>query len=321
MSNKPFKHWIECRALGFLLVLTRLIPRASESALGWALARLWYFVVPVRRGVVCNNLSDSFPDKSPRWVRRVVIDCASHFARACLEMRRVLGGPPDQLAEMVEGVEGFEQLRDLNRDGRPVFCVTGHLGNWELMAAYFASVHQLPLTVLAKPMHNRALERRLNRARHEAGYEVVDSTGEIAPLLRAAQRGRVIAFVADQDARHHGVFVPFFDRPASTYQGPALLAYRLDVPIIVASCFRNPRTGRYRVAFHEPLRADRTRPIREEILRLTAEHTALLEREIRQAPEQYFWFHRRWKTQPNRVKKKPTTLEPETTTPSTSTAA
>src|ERR1044071_6584728 len=97
-----------------------------------------------------------------------------------------------------------------------------------------------------------------------------------------------------------GIFVPFFGRPASTHRGPALFALRLGAPVFSCIARRLPGSEvRYEVR-GERVEFERTGNLDRDVNALTAELALRLENEIRRAPEQYFWFHKRWKTQPGK---------------------
>ncbi|UCH85084.1 MAG: lysophospholipid acyltransferase family protein, partial [Candidatus Latescibacterota bacterium] len=100
-----------------------------------------------------------------------------------------------------------------------------------------------------------------------------------------------------QDARHHGIFVDFFGRPASTVRGPAVFAIRRDCPIVPCFLIREG-CDRHRAVFERPLWPDERLSGREAVRELTQRFTMLLEDYVRKYPEQYFWTHRRWKTKP-----------------------
>jgi KDO2-lipid IV(A) lauroyltransferase len=95
-----------------------------------------------------------------------------------------------------------------------------------------------------------------------------------------------------------GVFVPFFGRQAATARGPALFAIRSGAPVFVGIALRDPGwTQRYTVAIRRlPFRP--TGDVDADTRSLLAEYTRALEEAVRQAPEQYLWQHRRWKTRP-----------------------
>jgi KDO2-lipid IV(A) lauroyltransferase len=105
--------------------------------------------------------------------------------------------------------------------------------------------------------------------------------------------------LADQDAGRRGFLLPFFGRLTSTYNGPASLAIRLGVPLVPAFCLRQP-DGRFRLVLFPNIEPDPTAERAAEERRIMTEYNRLVETVIRMAPEQYFWWHRRWKTNPRR---------------------
>jgi Kdo2-lipid IVA lauroyltransferase/acyltransferase len=106
----------------------------------------------------------------------------------------------------------------------------------------------------------------------------------------------VVGIVGDQDARRAGIAVPFFGHPASTHRGPALFALRLEAAVFACVSRRLPGPGvRYETSGHR-IPVMRTGDLEADVHTLTASLALALEEEIRKAPEQYFWFHRRWKS-------------------------
>jgi KDO2-lipid IV(A) lauroyltransferase len=106
-----------------------------------------------------------------------------------------------------------------------------------------------------------------------------------------------VAYLADQDARDHGIFVDFLGRPASTVRGPAIFAIRNECPVVATFLIREG-FGRHRAVVEEPIWPDRNLKGREAVEDLTQRFTDVLERYVREIPGHYFWMHRRWKTAP-----------------------
>jgi KDO2-lipid IV(A) lauroyltransferase len=112
-------------------------------------------------------------------------------------------------------------------------------------------------------------------------------------VIRALRQGEAVAFLADQDAGHHGVFVEFFRCPASTSPGPAAIAVRWGIPIILCFNVREEK-GRYRFVFERiPIPDGPQETAVESVVR---EYSRRLEVFVRAYPEQWLWLHRRWKT-------------------------
>ena len=120
----------------------------------------------------------------------------------------------------------------------------------------------------------------------------------VRQVPRSLRDGRVVAFVADQGVKGMAsTFVPFFGRPAKTPRGPAVFALRRDAPIVFGTVVRLP-SGRYR-AILEPIEVADTGDRERDTDAVVARYTAVLERLVREYPDQYFWHHRRWRRQPD----------------------
>ena len=136
--------------------------------------------------------------------------------------------------------------------------------------------------------------------RGEGGQNIVMKHGAVRGLLRVLRKGGVAAIQVDQDARGHGVFVPYFGAPASTVPTPAQLAFRTGAAIIPAFSLRTGPGFRYRLWFEEPIVADKDADGDEETIRIMTELNRRLEMAVRQDPAQWLWLHRRWKSTPER---------------------
>jgi KDO2-lipid IV(A) lauroyltransferase len=183
--------------------------------------------------------------------------------------------------------------------GLGAVIVTGHLGNWE---AAGAAVSQLgmPLAAVVKRQSNSRFDGLLVESRRRLGIEPIymeEARVRMPDLIRS---GVSVALVADQDARNRGIFVPFLGRPASTFRGPARLALQTGAPLFFGAAIREGDGYR---AVVEPVIADRNGPGAER--ELTRSWVERLEYRVRLHPEQYFWFHRRWKTVPETTAAQP----------------
>lgn len=307
------RYSLELSALVFLLVLRRMLPASAHRPLAWLAANLWYYIVPFRKSTVLENLQHAFPEKSAAWRRQIAKQCANHFARVALEFTGTKKHIHKLCQDAIEVQEGRQHLKKISSNPKGLVTLTGHFGNWELLVTYFGVTGDLgDLHVLAKPLHNPIIEKIINHNRKHAGFRVI-STGKGKnqtgrPVMRVLRKGGVIGLLADQDAGRRGIFVPFFDLPASTFKGAAYLAIAGRAPLSVITCAWDKRRKIYTLKVSPPIEPDPEATDREEeIRRITALHTAYLEEAIREHPEQYFWFHRRWKTRPKKKKKKKVT--------------
>ena len=297
-SRPDFSHRIEYVLLRIGAAFLALLPSFAHAPVARFLGGVWFYLFPMRKGVVLENLTRAFPNRSPHWRRRTARRCFEHFARMMgFEFPAMLRFTPDDFRTWLPRIDGREYYDALHLSGKPWIFVSGHLGNWELGVARFAAIEKNQTTVLAKPLHNPLVENLVARVRAARGYEVVHTRGNMRPVVAAVNQGRTLAFLTDQDARRNGILVPFFGVPASTAQGPAFFAHRFNLPILVGVCVREENKDVYRMRFYPPIIPNPDADRDAEIQRMTREHVALLESAIRETPEQYFWFHRRWKTQ------------------------
>ncbi len=296
MSRKPVVHALEYGLFRFLDGGLRLLPDRVGDALGTFLGWLGGVVLRVRRRDVDANLRMAFPNASPAWVARVARECYRHLGREAVATFRLSALDWQAIRESTE-VIGLDAFREAAEAGNGVVLVTGHLGNWEIGGAAFA-VRGFPMDVVAKGMANRRFEEALNANRQRLGMRVVDMSRAHRVGPRSLRAGRVLGFVADQDARSGGIFVPFFGRLASTARGPALFSLRSGAPLFVGACLRIPGPQRrYRITV-EGVATPQTGSVQGDVLELTRAHVEVLERAAAANPAQYFWHHKRWKTRP-----------------------
>jgi len=298
MSPRPtVRHYLEYGAYrsiaGTLSVAPEVLADRLGAGLGWLTAR----TVPLRWGVAMSQLELAFPDRGLSWRRKVARRSYAHLGAEAIAMVRMGGMPRAQIVERTD-LRGFELVEESLAQGRGVMVVTGHFGNWEVGGAAVAARGH-PIDVVVARQRNRLFDERIEWSRERLGLGVIPRGKASARVLESLRAGRVVGILGDQDAREAGVFVDFFGRPASTARGPALLAIRAGARLVVAVSRRlSGGRPRYAVDF-ESVDVPRTGDIRRDVRALTQAYTSRLENFIREAPEQYFWLHRRWKTLPS----------------------
>ena len=212
---------------------------------------------------------------------------------------------PEFFDRFVEANEARRHLNDFERRWPGGWIgLTGHVGNWELLGQWLLHFGLRPMGgVIAKRQPNPHLNRIIDKMRGQHGMRTLYRDQPVAEIARLLKDGHSIGIAADQDvASLPGVFIDFLGKPAYTPAGPARLALSASVPILVGAMLR---TGDgYRVQINDPIFPDRGRPKREEMLRLTTEWSRQVEEMIRQHPEQWPWFHERWKTTPEALEKR-----------------
>ncbi|MGH9868843.1 MAG: lysophospholipid acyltransferase family protein [Candidatus Polarisedimenticolia bacterium] len=294
----PLRARLEYIPIRAAAALLRVLPRRWGLALGRAAGMAAWAVDRGHRHVAERNLEMAFGEQmSPAERRATVRKVFGHFgtmAAECLMMTRLSPRDLDRLVEY----EGVEHIRKAFLKGKGVFVVSGHFGNWE-MVALMQGWLGYPMALVTRPLDNPLLERLLGRCRKHSGNEVISKRAAAREILRTLRHGWCVALVIDQDTRGGGepVFVDFFGRPAATTPALGLLALKSEAPIVPAFGVPLPG-GRYRITYLPEVQIARTGVRQADVMAITQACTSLIEQQVRNRPECWLWLHRRWKRTP-----------------------
>jgi len=282
------------RAIGGFSRALGALPMPAALAVGRGLGTAAHALLATPRRLAVAHMGLAFPELDLATRRRLVRATFRHAGQAFAELSlfETILRRPDYVR-----LEGLEALDTALARGRGAIAVTGHVGNWELLAAWAAAIGY-PITVVVRRVNDLRFHSLIVRFRAAAGVEVLvrDDPRFVAAVGDALRRNRVVAMLIDQDTRGAGVFVPFFGRPAHTPPGAALLALRARVPVVTVFIERRPEGGHLvRVS---PVPAELPRG-REGVRELTARLTAAIEAQIRRSPAEWVWWHERWRKQPS----------------------
>jgi Kdo2-lipid IVA lauroyltransferase/acyltransferase len=304
MSQKPRKPKVDLAvylAVRFVFALLQAMP--LRVALGFAntLAWLAYKIDKRHREVARENLKNAFPEwaNDTKKIDGIVRDCYRHYCTMFVEIvvlpRKIHLHNWKSYCQLLNGGWCIDSFLD----DRPTFIVTAHYGNWEV-AGYITGLVGLKSYAIARLLDNPHLERFLKTFRQKTGQTILAKKGDFDLITEVLAQKQVVATLGDQDAGERGLYVDFFNRPASTHKAIALLAMQYDVKMIVVGTPRVATPIRYELQPEEVIdpRDYRDVPTGKAVKEITERFTNAIERLVRRHPEQYFWLHRRWKHQP-----------------------
>jgi Kdo2-lipid IVA lauroyltransferase/acyltransferase len=295
VDRRALTHRIEYLLTRGIQAVVSGMPVGLADRFGAGVGSLVHAPLRIRRGVVLANLRRAFPEAGEAWIRRTARAAYRHLGRETAATMRLAKLSAEAVIERTEMV-GWEGFRSAVEAGRGLVLMTGHFGNWEMGAASIA-VRGVPFSAVVQRQSNLLVDASIEANRHRLGVATIERAEASRQVPRALRSGHVVGLVSDQDAGHSGLWVPFLGIPSSTARGPALFALRHGSPVFTIAAFRVPGEPRYRVVLEE-VPVQRSGSLADDVFRLTAELNARLEEAIRAAPEQYFWFHKRWKTRP-----------------------
>jgi Kdo2-lipid IVA lauroyltransferase/acyltransferase len=249
-----------------------------------------------RRHIGLANLARAFPALSPSERARLFRRSWLHVGMTCIEACRLRARPIEDALSRIS-VEGGEHLRDVMASHGRALILTGHLGNWELLALA-PRLSGYPTTIVARPLDSPWLRPMADAIRQKAGTVLLDKRGALRDAMAALRAGHLVGILQDQNAsRREGIFVPFFGIPACTSRSIALLALRTQTPVVPVFIRRVAR-GRHLVVVYPPLDVATDGEGEEPMVVLTKRCNEAIEVALRAAPEQWLWIHDRWRTQP-----------------------
>jgi KDO2-lipid IV(A) lauroyltransferase len=283
-------------AAGLLKLVRRMDPDRTAKRAGSVLKRLGPWLREHRVGRA--NLAAAFPEKSPEEIEQILAGVWDNLGRIAAEFAYLDQHWFDSIARLDESriefsdrsLETFVKLRD---DGKPALFFAAHLGNWEL-PGLVAAAHGLDTAMLYRRPSVPAVAEAVQKQRALSMGRLVPS-GFDAPmkLARELARGTHVGMLVDQfDWR--GVEVTFFGRKTKASPLLARLARHVDCPIHGVRAIRLPG-HRFRVEITDEIAVPRDAEGKVDVEATTQLIASIVERWIREHPEQWLWVHRKWR--------------------------
>jgi KDO2-lipid IV(A) lauroyltransferase len=259
-------------------------------------ARVLVRVLPERARVAREFQRQALGPRDEREAKRGMRRAWNHFLRVAVEAERFLRRVPEGEVREHFAVEWCPGAREARDSGTGCVIVTAHVGNWEVAPAVAPWLGFDPFYAVAKPIRNREFSKVVQRVRERLGVRLLPRRGAMKDATRVLAAGGSIGMLLDQRARMKPVLAPFFGRPARCDRSAGVLMKRLGAPVLLVACYRTERPLFFRVKFFECLYpADFAKTGPEAI---AARINGVFERMIREAPDQYFWLHDRYKDTP-----------------------
>jgi KDO2-lipid IV(A) lauroyltransferase len=271
-------------ALSVLSSILKILSVRKLHILSQNIASILFNYIPKRKNTALKNLKIAFPDKSDEWINTTLKKCYSFFTYNFLQF---LAFPFDPNSIEIE-VVGKKYLNNAINENSGTVLVSAHFGSWEILGYWFG-INNYPLVGIAQKQKNKGANLFFEEKRQLSGTKQVYRKSSMDSLYEILNANKILGLVSDQDARGKGVFVDFFNKPASTHKGAALFHLNTNASLIFGICVQKD-IEKYRVEFI-PIN-----PKKKSTEDITQLYTTIIEQSIKKYPEQYFWFHNRWKT-------------------------
>jgi len=294
---KTVKRWAVYRFARLCLwVLNRLSRPMAQRVGGWIGVTAWRFMAK-ERAAIDRHLTFAYGGQLTESDRTAIgreffINSGKNLA----DFLRFKDHFADQIAPLVE-IEGLEHYLGAFEKGRGVIGITGHIGNFELLAAALRAKGP-EVAVIAREMYDRRLDRMLVANREAVGLNVFQTTESPRRILKWLHDNKALGVLIDTDSmRVRGEFIDWFGHPANTPIGQALLGLKTGAAFVPMACVRTP-DDRYKVIVKEEVTVERTGDNLTDARTVTAACVRHLEAIISEHKAQWIWIHDRWHTRP-----------------------
>jgi KDO2-lipid IV(A) lauroyltransferase len=278
------------------LAIFSAIPVKVRKSFFVFLSLLFYYAHTRRRLITIHNLRCAYPEKSLLEITDIAKGVYRNFGIVAAEFFDIPSLNRENLSSIIE-TEGLENCKKALEKNKGLLLFGAHFGNWELHAVAVSLLIR-PILFVYRRMDNPFLENIITWVRSVTGNIPLSKSRAMRHLLRHLKDNGILGILIDQNwSRQEGCFVEFFGRPACTTNGLALLALHTEAPVVPAFMARMPN-GKYRMMIGEEVALTRTGDRQEEIIINTQKFTRIIEDVVRKYPDQWFWPHQRWKTQP-----------------------
>lgn len=262
---------------------------------------LFYILVPIRT-ISKQNLELAFPNYSKYSIKQIQLHCFKHLLTTTFEIFSIEHVYQKQFNNWIQYSTGSKELIEkAYKSGRGILIVTGHYGNWELLALAIAKLKK-PFNIIYRPLDNPLIDKYIYEIREKYPANLIKREDTMKLGIPALNRGEILAITIDQNQKTNSIFVPFFNHLAATAKGAAILARRTNAEVFMGYIHRNENLT-HTVTF-DPLTCSKTPSVKKDILENTTLFTQTFEKIVINEPKQWFWFHPRWKSRPiNPIKK------------------
>lgn len=293
-KDENIAHRLQATLLDRLALWCSQTTQTRKRKLARLLTLFAYKLAGIRRRLMTRNLMLHLK-LSQREAQVLAEKTFYNFLLNSFEMASLKYISHEDLLKKVKA-EGLEHLDAALAKKKGAIIVSGHFGVWEFIPAWIAAGGK-DVTIVVRRQNNRHVDEWFESMRHTHGPKTTDSGFGLRGIIKALRQGHILALMVDQDNGKQGIFVKFFEKYASAPVGPAQIALRTGAPIVPLAMFPGS-DGVHRMKVLPPIYPEAFANTVECQQQITQSFTSELENFIRQQPQQWFWLHRRWKTQP-----------------------
>ena len=290
--QQPFKNTDRLRRKFACFIVN--VPRKRISSMGRVLGMLMYGIDVRHRRIVRRNLKFVYPEWSSGRVTKISKRVFQNLGITILEICQMSYFSSHDILKKIT-ISGEEHLLSAMKNNKGAILISAHLGNWEMVPLFWPLYFNTPITVVARQILNKIIDRWIHGLRTRFGSRVIYKDDALPEMTRTLRHGKILAILIDQGTKSSlGVKIKFFNKFVTATPAAALLAMRCKSPVLPGFCTRN-EDGTFTITLEPPLVLKRTGDLSADLKTNTQIMTDAIEKAVRKYPEQWFWVHKRWR--------------------------
>jgi len=262
---------------------------------GELLGLSFFYLWGSRRRIAIENLKNSISYNAitaAEPVEELIRDNFRNLGRSLAEVIKIYYGSGREIIDSVE-IEGIENFNRAISKGKGILFLTGHCGNWELMAIV-TSVKLSGSAIVARPINNRYVNRLVESIRQRYGNSVIYKQRALKPIIQTLKDNGCVGILMDQSVLpDEGYVIDFLGRGAWTTKMPALLARKTGASVLPAFIHRTD--GGHRMMIYPEIELSNVNDRESAVKEDTKRFSGFIEEYIKEHPAEWLWIHRRWK--------------------------
>jgi len=298
MQKRPvsFKHKFEYFLFRAYLFKFKLLPPIFIKTQARIIHFLFKRLSKRHSRIVSANLKIAFPQKTETEIKTLKQKVYKHFSVIFSQILFLYAKKkPKKILPDIE-VKNLDTIKKILTRKKGVIVFSAHFGNWELIPFILNRNLNKKIYCIARKMDNPLIEKMVKDFRSYMGSEIIYKIGSIRTVLKELENNNIILILIDQNTLpREGVFVDFFSRKVSTITSVSQLHLKKKYAIV--PLFVSYEQDKIVLDIQDEIKFPPTDNLKKDILDLTQQCTSLIEDKIGEFPDQWFWFHNRWKNQ------------------------
>ncbi|MDR2080573.1 MAG: lysophospholipid acyltransferase family protein, partial [Campylobacteraceae bacterium] len=282
----------------FFLKLSKILPISFIFAMFNFFSMILFFILKSRRELAIKNLTLAYPQKSKKEVYILAKNSFKSIAATAAEIMMIINNRKKIEDFIINKDEILKILADITKDNKKgIIFITAHFSNWEILP-HFLAMNGYPMIAIGRAGDNLLIEKNLTKPfREKYGNQNIYKNEAMRKMVKALKDGGNVGLLIDQKAgKTNSVLTTFFGMECRTTISVASLKLKYD-PLVIPMFVKREACGKYRIFFYgaAECKTDDKNSEEEKIQVLTQRYNDILECAIKEAPEQWFWMHGRWK--------------------------